>query len=361
MWDADRYYTPPEIAASMMEGSALIKSGRSFLDPTCGEGVLLSAVSRIHRARGKYFGIDLDCSAIRRVRRANPHWVISSGDIFSDASVKLTDVFRTARCDVIVGNPPFSHNGKKRVSVDLESGRIECSVAMACILRSFHLFKPKIGMILVVPESLLHAQADNDARRFLEGIFELSIMGSLGSSTFQGARARSAIIELRRTKNFVVSEGNVAKNDLEGVSITLTRGALPVHLATRLSHGSVPGAVPFVHSTDLSRLNGEYAPLYYTNRTAKGLVSGSVILFSRVGSPSIGRVVLSTFNHPVQMSDCLISIHSASENDLEKVMRTIEADWASFEAMYCGTGARYVTMSRLKDWFRGRGAEVVVA
>ena len=347
----DRFFTPPRLAKKLTEAVGF-QSVQSCADPNCGHGqLLLSAEARWPKAR--YWGLDIDRRAVRTVLRRRPQWHVSVGDLLSRRSLVRTQVFRTReRCDVLLTNPPFSMGVSK--GVVLSGAPYRCSVAMAHILAAIELCRPKYAIGAIVPESLLHSELDDAARCELSATWHLEEILCVPQGTFDGTRAHATMIVLRRSQCKDGAEGGPRVRVCGDVTADLVRGGLPVH-ATLLAGGS---GLPFVHSTDLTPLvNGSYQERRVCP-IGRGCVVGAVILLPRVGVPSLEHLAPLQFERPVQLSDCVIGLRFSSHGAAASTAKVMRAEWETLVSLYKGTGARYITMQRVTDWFRAVGIEV---
>src|SRR5947209_18715656 len=87
------YYTPDEIAASLVAWAVRDETGR-MLDPACGDGRFLA----LHRNSA---GVEQDPKAATVVMQRAPWAMIHEGDFFTWAAST------EERFDVAAGNPPF--------------------------------------------------------------------------------------------------------------------------------------------------------------------------------------------------------------------------------------------------------------
>ena len=220
---------------------------------------------------------------------------------------------------------------------------------MAHLLKSFELFSPAQGAIVIVPESLLYSETDSTARSALAENYCFWKIADLESCTFRGTRAHASVIQISSTEQEIIPDGSLLPARKVGVSVT--RGGLPVHVMKQASRG-----VPYVHSTDIRKVveGATSACFHHTADIAKGRITGWAILIPRVGIPERELVRAVMFENPIQLSDCVIALLCTSRTAALQVEQRIRASWDDFRNIYRGTGARYVTLSRLRTWLAAR-------
>lgn len=338
----DRYYTPEPVACRLLERSSFEQSD-TVLDPSCGAGALLSAAEAVLGAK-VCAGIDLDKSAIRSLRRSKPHWSLSVADLLCAKSMRMSAACRSKLTpDVLVLNPPFSQAGRRFVEFcNLDGEVIRTGQAMRFILRALELFKPRKGAFAIVPESLIYSDLDARARDLVSAQFRVRELDALEPTTFSGARVRSVAIELRRESGATIEQnyGDAAIS----TSVVFERGSLPVHLSVHARHG-----ILFVHTTDLVALaTGQFAGA--TVRYGRAHRTGWVVFLPRVGVPQRTAVRAIRLTKPVCLSDCVIALWCETRNSADMVEKTLIGNWDGLVGLYRGTGARYVTVARLRGW-----------
>lgn len=349
--DLDRYYTPLAVANRVLERAGLELIPQVCADSTCGSGRLLEAASHVF-GRVSCIGIDRDKNAIRSLRRQKPDWLLAVGDLLSkDGCRKTIAAVLKERVDLLVLNPPFSHGQKKSIEIAYNGKFLKGSVAMAHLLRSFELLRPSQGALVIAPESLLYSDTDLAGRSALMQEYRIRAILELDSCTFKGARAHATVIQI--SPGSARNEGAtcVVDRTRSTVEVQVTRGGLPVHLMKQAGDG-----VPYLHSTDIRKvLAGDSWPSFLkTNDQAKGRVKGWMILLPRVGLPEVDHVRAVDIKNTVQLSDCVIGIECKSKVDAREVEGRLRDNWNDFLRLYRGTGARYVTLSRLKAWLVGK-------
>jgi hypothetical protein len=349
--ETDKYYTPSAVATKAFERAQLGGKPSICADTACGSGSLLIAAEDVLQAK-HCLGIDNDPSAIRQLRRARPDWRLYVGDLLKRHRAPPINFQGSNGVDLLVLNPPFSLGARKYISVKYQGHSVKCSVAMAHILRSIDLFRPYQGAIAVVPESLLYSDTDQHARELLGQEFSLMELLQLSIYTFKGARVNSSFVQFGPLTRRLNSSFKVAEAKMDPIPATIVRGGLQMHAFERFESGT-----RVIHSTSLRSiaLDGIASICVRTSSTAKGRISGWMLLLPRVGTPSEEAFRALYSKGYIQLSDCVIGIKFSSRDSAFNAQRRIRANWQSLVSLYKGTGARYITIDRLVDWLYSVG------
>jgi predicted RNA methylase len=348
--DLDRYYTPENVAIKILEMADIPLAAKIFADSTCGSGRLLDAACRIIGS-AECIGIDRDKSAISRLRLRRPSWHLAVANLLGNKQriMRFSNQLPNP-VDLLVLNPPFSHGEKKSTKIYYDGVEIKATVSMAHLLRSLDLFKPKHGAIAIVPESFLYSDTDEVARNKLQEKYHLKKIVDLQRCTFRGARVNSSAIQLHQTS--LIDSQKETSLSWTFIEAAVVRGCLPVHLM----RPEYPGT-PFLHSTDIRKLVSDFKfeTLPTTISFAKGRVSGWSILIPRVGLPNKDLLSITHLDRIVQLSDCVIALIFDSQNSAVIARQRLIFEWNGFYELYKGTGARYITISRLTEWLMTKG------
>ncbi|HEV2342207.1 MAG TPA: N-6 DNA methylase [Candidatus Acidoferrales bacterium] len=172
------YYTD-EAVATFIAGWALRSRSDSALDPSCGDGVFLSAafqrLRRLGNQTGQILGVDIDRVALRAARLREPASQLLEQDFFS---LKPGDI---PPVTAIIGNPPFiryqTFNGSSRSNalsrtreVGVELPQLSSSWAPFLVHAAGFLKKGgRLGM--VAPAELAHAQYARQVLLFVFRVF----------------------------------------------------------------------------------------------------------------------------------------------------------------------------------------------
>jgi hypothetical protein len=343
--DLDRYYTPAEVARAVVERSEASRGSRC-VDTACGDGSLLRAAHEIV-GRARCFGMDVDRGAIRRLRSSYPSWTLSHADSLLERSWSRVVAGReSVGAELALLNPPFSMAAKKGVVIEVGSFSGRCSVAMAHVLSALVRGRPAT-CCAIVPESLMFSDLDRAARAYISGWYRLVSTRGLRNSTFRGARANAVILTLVRHE-FPEALDN-ERTDLASLpsTVDIVRGGLPVFEAE-----FAPDGRPFIHSTDIGPLvlGRALARLRRVRPIARGRAEGYAILLPRVGLPLREALEVTHLATQVQLSDCVVALVFSSKGQALRWRNRMASRWSSLRAQYHGTGARYVTVERLRGW-----------
>jgi len=349
MTDLDRYYTPDEVADRLV-GLACEESPQWCVDSACGAGSLLLAAQRTF-GNVTCVGIDKDGAAVRYLRRRYPNWLLSVADALGPPRLLRAKGLPPDGEGLLVLNPPFSLKKHKSIAIEYAGGPVRCSIAMAHMLRSIEIFAPKHGAVAIVPESLLFSETDAVARTLLGTSYDLRSVLGLKSCTFSGARANAVMVQLIRAKHSPpatrTTQPTIWAPPPKGVGkIELIRGGVPLFEARQSRKG-----VPLVHSTDIAalKLAEGLCKLKRVKAIGRGVVSGAVILIPRVGLPRMENIYALNLRSEIQLSDCVIALKFRYHAEAQACVSVLKRRWAEFQGAYHGTGARYVTVARLRS------------
>lgn len=352
----DQYYTPENVAKELLL-QAEFNNPRSCIDPTCGSGNLLLAANTLYE-NARLFGIDRDKFLIEKLKKERPKWYLSSADLNNLHRYSKTTIYSSFNeYDVLLLNPPFSQVKSKHVDTTYTGKTFRSSIGMSYLAKSLELFTPKQGALVIAPESMLHSELDEFARHLLEKNYEIKSICDLESTTFRGARVHSSVFKLI-PRTTVKNYSPLIVDQTNKIKIKFVRGGLQVHLFNK--EKKVDVSVPFIHTTALKCLKQNHIDsLVKTNINAHGRIIGAAVLLPRVGVPKKELIDINKFDTEVQLSDCLFAIQTDSIITLEIARDRILENWEEFVALYKGTGARYVTKSKLINWFATKRMEPV--
>jgi SAM-dependent methyltransferase len=156
------FYTPDGLVRAVVEAVVTVefvasRSGRpiSVLDPACGDGRFLAAVTeRVRSLDGEVVvhGVDIDPTAVRAARAALPGARIELADTLGRS-------WPTTHYDLVIGNPPFLSQlaeATTRGGASTRGGGPYADVAVEFLALGAELVDPDGGRLaFVLPQSLL--------------------------------------------------------------------------------------------------------------------------------------------------------------------------------------------------------------
>lgn len=333
------FHPTPRHLADRLVGLIENSEPETIADFSAGEGsLLLSAQSRWPSALK--IATDIQTSLVNNIRSSFPAWHAGRCDFLSDTSVRSCKALRDRKgtVDVILLNPPFSSANSNRKP---HQGGRPPSIALEFLERATRYASLKSEICAILPASCLHNEKDRHVRARIESTWKLEVVGHAGRRAFADCFASSSIVHMKRRDPFGDSLTSGKQQVASG--ILTVRGSVHMHLA---QPSNLPSAAPLVHSTNLKdgKLSGEM-PTVLTSKYVKG----PAVLIHRVGRPSIDKISILPSGMRVALSDCVIALPTHRRSDSEQLKNTLVKGFQTLASAYVGTGAPFITLSRLED------------
>jgi hypothetical protein len=349
----DAYYTPEHLADLIVKHVTIVPS--IVADFAAGDGSLLRAASR-KWPQSKLLGTDIDIGGLRAIRREFQSATLGKCDFMNARSRRHCSALKTSHSSIplILLNPPFSCRGGKRFETCLQGSFFSSSLALAFVANALSYLAPCGQIIAILPASVMQANKDIPLWNAIKKIAKVELLGWQDRNVFRECAASTCVVRISRYK-FDLHTGNYQEPDYVELSsfspayftmpFTFQRGTVPTY---RLDLYKRTKGHPYVHTTNL-KLQALAGPLATVSKKLKA-VSGPMVLIPRVGKPNPGKVVVLLASRAIVMSDCVIAIRATSEADALSVHKLLLDQWTSFQALYHGTGAPYVTVQNLRIW-----------
>jgi adenine-specific DNA-methyltransferase len=192
-----RVYTPPPLARAMV---CCVRETRSqrWLEPGCGRGVFLEAISACGVKSGAIVGVDLEAAASEADRLAT----VYRGTEFLDWSNR-TD----CRFDCVVGNPPFvairtlaEPLRSLAASVrDLSQSAIGCRANLwyAFLLQGIRLLRDGGHLAVILPAACEYADYSTNGRSLLTKLFDRVDLIRSRTPLFDSVQEGTAVLVCR--------------------------------------------------------------------------------------------------------------------------------------------------------------------
>ena len=346
----DRFYTPSDITEKMLS-CVKASSPSSVADFAAGSGELLSAASK-RWPNASFVAADIDGQAVRNLRSHHRAWIVSKLDFLDEKNTKKCGALSHAvpGLDLILLNPPFSSRGSSRCKIQVGEMSIWSGRALAFVLNALPYLALTGEMVAVLPAGSLKSEKDQKAWSLIRSAFEVTIVGTNGHRSFDGCFPHTVVVRIARGESVAAHARFEISADIhKSTSLTLYRGRLSMHAVQNEPHDK---SIPLIHSTSLIQGRVDLAQFRASN--APYALKGPVILLPRVGEPRRGKVVLHCGNDLMALSDCVIGI-KAGRNILRQVHDLLLSNWDEINAMYLGTGAKYITIAELSSLLRLHG------
>lgn len=338
----DAYFTPEWLADQVASVLPEELRGR-VVDPTSGDGALLSAVVRRFGDAVQPLAIDVDSQIVATVRREHPEWIVSCADLLNRRSRNSSVAWRAARRNVecVLLNPPFSYRGNAGRMIRYGSFQGRVAPALDFLLIALRELDPAMGFVAILPNGAVEAERHREVWREILSEFTVERLVTPSRSSFRGARVATIVVKIQRRSGRVsalpmphVEIRRIARAGC--VCVELIRGRVPVYrLPQLLQSGEM---VPFFHTTSF-RQPADRSLAYVTASLSD---DAPLVILPRVGqwcSPvalEVGRVVL---------SDCVIGLRSRDRSQFASLHEWLTGNSAVVRSRYRGTGAPYLTLA----------------
>lgn len=173
------YYTDPEIAAFLLKWVMRV-SPRAILEPSCGDGVFLRALSNLSTGNVEsVVGFEIDREEASKARVAARYLPGVTVDIHARDFLgwSLINLTRDVRFDGVVGNPPFIRYQYLDNTLQNISQKIfqvfhlpftrHTNAWVPFVIASLALLRPNGRLAMVLPAELLHVLHAESLRQFL--------------------------------------------------------------------------------------------------------------------------------------------------------------------------------------------------
>lgn len=195
------FYTAPAIA-TFLSRWALRKSTDRVLEPSCGDGVFLTAATeRLEQLGGSpanVVGVELKPDEVAKAKRLAPAADVRVGSFFEVAAAEVGPV------EAVIGNPPYIRyhqwSGDNRSSgmaraaeLGVEIGSLASSWA-PFVIHAASFLRPAGRLALVLPAELLHTDYARPVREFLLGRFTSVVVIAFDQLVFANAQVDAVLL-----------------------------------------------------------------------------------------------------------------------------------------------------------------------
>ena len=336
----DSHYTPSVLANHLI--SFINKEDVfSVADFCVGKGDLLKAANN-KWPNIEVYGCDISEKIVKQMKKDHSDWKLSKCDFLNPNSRNKSVILRN-KFDLILLNPPFTCKGSTIKSLYFENTLYHMSTAMAFFVGAIQYLEDNGVMYAILPQSVAYSQKDEKIRSYLIEKYNFRILEEKNNQEF-GKCTPNIVLASINEKN-VSPIINMPKKITTGIKqIKIQRGNISMHEISEVKKKYLY----LIHSTNLK--NGKIVDLKYKVNNVRSKIEGPALLIHRVGHPNINKICIIPFKKAYALSDCVIGLKCETIEECRMLERLIVENWSDFSNLYKGTGAKYITIERLKDF-----------
>jgi len=337
----DSFYTP-QILADKLIGYIRKKSFKNAVDFCIGDGQLLrSAKSRWPQL--KCFGSDISDEAIAETKANHPDWCLSRIDFLEPCERQNAEIFKIQpKYQLILLNPPFSCRGGTLHEIQFEGKHYTVSTSMRFLVTALDYLDRDGYLYAILPTSTAYSQKDQRLWNLLEKKYNLSILEEPRIKYFKGCTPNVILISLNDFSK-VSKYSNITRLPFAFENLQVYRGKLSMNQVKQNQ-----GQHFLVHSTNIR--DNRLVNLNVKQTNSLSTVFGPAILIPRVGKPKQSKICMIGSGTTYVISDCIIALKTITVKDAQLLYRYIIENWELVEIMYKGTGAKYITVDKIKQF-----------
>ncbi len=298
---------------------------------------------------------DIDGRAVSRLARMRPSWFVGRCDLRNARSRASCRALREIEgaASLMLLNPPFSCRGGLRFLVQTPEGPLYAGTAMSFLLLATRYVANAGHVVSVLPQGCLYNSKDAHAWIHLRSRFNLRVVDSYSKGTFPASAANTVVVHLspRPLQRRPCTSGPVPQRLDSGIRVIVVRGNCPAHRA-----GHDDSKPPLVHYTDIR--NGSVTINGRRGFGAFRCIGGPAVLIPRVGRITPGKIALLEAPELVMLSDCVIALRPASIEHARPLRDRLVENLDQLRIHYVGTGAPFVTLSRLDAALKAVGVHI---
>jgi len=337
----DSFYTP-KILADKLIGYVNKLEIKEVVDFCVGDGELLRAAES--RWPGvKCFGTDISDIAVHTTISKHHKWKLSTLDFLDRSAKKKDKIFKTnKKFQLVLLNPPFSCFGAETNEIYLGEEKFLASTAMTFLTEALTHLKADGCLYAILPSSVAYAQKDEKLWNALEKQYNLCILEESSVRYFKGCSPRIILVSLNDFQQNSKYR-NIPRISLDLNKVSVFRGKISMNLIPKEI-----GDYFMIHSTNIR--NHRLTGLSIKPKNHLAEVTGPAILIPRVGNPNSTKICLIEKSETYVLSDCVMAIKFEDIREAKILFRYLQDNWQMVADLYTGTGARYITVEKLKQF-----------
>lgn len=336
----DEFYTSTALASRLISYIPTNVKIKSVADFCIGGGELLIAALKRWKELDCY-GVDISKDAITKLQSLYPKWHLEVLDFTGE--VIEGSYLQKKRFDLILLNPPFTCKGSIVNDIYYKGLKYHASTAMMFLVRALNYLKKRGRIYAIIPMGTLYSQKDRKLWNALFNDYIVTLHQENDVSYFKNCSPSIAIISIKpgKTINKIDKLDTIVLANTPNVQ--MIRGKLSMFKAKTMEDG-----YQLVHTTLMK--NNRIVEGKIRTQHPESIVQGPAVLIPRVGNPNPGKICVINDGSLYVLSDCVIGLRTTSIHDAERLCGMIIDDWDNFKKLYKGTGAKYITMERIRHY-----------
>lgn len=336
----DSFYTPDKLAQEVV---SLYDGVPHLIGDFCaGDGGLLRACEA-HFPHARYFANDKSKRAYHKLLKAHRNWDIHNLDFLSDKSLQEVTHLK-GTFDLLLLNPPFTCRGQT-YKFTFDGFKFSASKALLFLIRSIRFLSRGGRLMAVLPIGVSISERDANLMAYLKNAYGFRIHKKVSGVSFAGKEPNVILAELCRPQMVLDYIPRKPRKRTYGF---LHRGCRNVVDVNDLK---AKNGIRFIHTTNLIGNKLVDAKVRLSEDKARVLV-GPAVLVPRVGTPNVTKVVVIGERKRYILSDCVMAILARDGSSAYHIQEILFSKRNSFYRLYAGTGARFVTLSRLGGYVK---------
>lgn len=336
----DSYYTSAYLSEILISHVSF-KDPKTVVDFCVGGGDLLKAAEN-RWPDIKLYGTDISKEAVENLTTEYHRWKVEYCDFIDENSRLSCKILRKKKFDLILLNPPFTCKGSTIHKTVFDNKEFHCSKAMLFLLESIRYLKRNGHIYAILPISVAYSQKDSKIWSYLASKYNLTIIEERDKQYFKNCYPPNIIIVTLNNYDITLNKAITESINTEIEIVSIVRGQLSMNdlIIDNNSNKYV------VHSTNLRNNKIENISKKVSNNNSS--ISGPGVLIHRVGKPIKSKICVIKKDEHYILSDCVILIKTINDAEAGKLKEYIDKNWDIFEKLYKGTGAKYITLNKLK-------------
>lgn len=340
----DKFYTPDHVADRLV-GHVAEEKIQTVADFCVGDGDLLKAVLR-RFPKVQCFGVDISKESIARLKKGHPDWSLGTCDFLERDKVAKLKGIGDKKYDLIVFNPPFTCKGSTLCRIEFDGQAFKCSTALMFLTEALGYLNEAGVLYAILPIGCLCSQKDKMLWDYLTDLYQLKVLEKLDRPYWKKCSPNVLLVSLNS------NAARAVENQAEGFDFThlpitgIVRGTIGMH---EVKYAEGKAGRKMIHTTHLQG-NHVTSPSRIQNGKQYGM-KGTAVLIPRVCNPNKGKICIYNDKSTYVLSDCVIALQTANQGDAQVVYDALMEHWEDFREVYNGTGAKYTTMERLREFF----------